>query len=84
MTSITNQDRAKRAQSALDTYTGHLDVLAPNEAAADLICDLLHYAVANEIEPESVIRTALNNFVGESIEPSDSLGNATITTTIEW
>lgn len=67
---ITNETRAEWAAFALDAYgitkEGKADYDAPEDMAADLICDLLHLIQQHGVyDPRDKLKTALINFEGE-------------------
>lgn len=77
MTDPTNDDRADWAKQALciltdRTFGGdHPDSVHPDDlecAVADLITDLLHYAVRRGFEPGRTLAQAKANFEAELLE----------------
>lgn len=79
---MTNEERCERARCAMQTYIGK-DLFDPQAHVSDLICDLLHYARKFDIEIDSVLRSALNNYVTECINPDDSI-SLRVSTTIDF
>lgn len=79
---MTNEERCERARLAIHTYVGK-DLFDPQAHVSDLICDLLHYARQSDVEIDSVLRSALSNYVGECINPDDSI-SLRVSTTIDF
>jgi hypothetical protein len=75
----TNSDRAAWARRTLATFVmamggttiSELDPLDFNDAISDLICDLLHLADQNGLDPEIITGQALSNFDAELDEDTD-------------
>ena len=72
MPKLTNEQRAEWAAHALDAYgrgkEGRADYDAPEDMAADLICDLLHLIRAHDADPIQKIEMAKINFETEERE----------------
>ncbi len=73
----TNAIRGEWAEQALTTFTtnvnyGHSPAeLEPGDradAVADLICDLIHYSIAQGFNPDSLLAQAKMNFEFEQAE----------------
>jgi hypothetical protein len=68
----TNEQRAEFAAYALDCYgvhkEGRADYDAPEDMAADLICDLLHLIKAHGFNPEKYLTRALTNYEAENVD----------------
>ena len=69
MNEPTNGTRAARAQLALYAYVGG-DNLSPDEALRDLLSDLMHWAVKNNVYFENELDTAERNFAFEDEDES--------------
>lgn len=77
MMTPTNATRAEWAEQALNTFTTNVNYsrspaeLEPGnraDAIADLICDLLHYAVEQGFSPELLLEQAKMNFEFEQAQ----------------
>lgn len=67
MSDVTNSDRAQWAEIALATFTETVNT-DREDAIADLICDLLHLARQDGLDPESQLERAKSNFTAEEKE----------------
>lgn len=67
-----NDTRAEFAASALAMYglkkEGRAWYDAPEDMAADLMCDLLHFIRSKDADPELKLKTAKSNFEAEEAE----------------
>lgn len=63
----TNAKRAGFTTEALAAFQKacHMNE-EPDVAAADLICDLLHFVHSLDFKPKEVLETALTNFIAEA------------------
>ncbi len=69
---MTNEERAQRGALTINAYLDREPGLAPGEAAADAIADLLHaYCSGDELAAEDLLRSAKMHFVAECDEEYD-------------
>ncbi|MGD9658489.1 MAG: hypothetical protein AB7U61_12785 [Methylocystis sp.] len=69
---IDNSTRAALAETALEAYAmtaeNRLAYDVPEDMAADLICDLLHFIRSTGADPTQKARMAMTNFEAEETE----------------
>ena len=69
---VTNTDRAAWADAALDAFrvlTGQTAPGETEEALGDLLCDLLHLAQAEGLEPLTLLERATWHYEYEILHP---------------
>src|SRR5581483_7770175 len=71
MSRVTNLDRARWAEAALDAFVDQTGVDEPADAVGDLIADLGHYCAAHGIDFLEVVRTGIGHWSVERLEPEN-------------